>query len=962
MENRKILALGIVLLFASSILSVAIPVYATVSGILDLVRPDLVAPGGPLELDCSLLEATGGTIYFYYSKNDDPEISEGDVYFTSVKTADLDDSVTIFLPSTIDVYDEYYLKATDLKRLEAIAVVADDSFEVPETYPTISIDPSSGNVGDYPEISGKKAGDYDTAHVYWKTYDSVYSEEEDIVEGKFTEKDFEIPNAFEGTYKIIVLLGDGDTFATYVEFSVKPAVELTLPADYSIEADELDQYVDIAGTGFPKGTIAEDSITVIVKNFRTGSTIETYESLHDKVKVGDVDDGYFEVTIELDALEAGVATLRIPVDESTRTFEDVFYVSSPTDPGEFTAITDYKVSPTEGYIGDDVTFGFINLPAGADVDIDFVGETVTHPVVTDEPSDDYGALEYTWGISDLPGETYTVRAYVTIGSITREKNIGSFTVKPSFEVQDGAGDELTEGSVGDEVVLVGNGFPADATISTAYFGPKKVGLMEAETGATGTFKIDRDEDGETLVIPHVSGGGKSVTVKVEGEDSEGETVTAETGIVIKPILIMGETGDWDPGVLEPDGTWTDYDSADAFPGNPVSIVGWGFLEGEAVTVKLYDKDDKLLGSVTMLSGEKADSKGDLELIGQLPVFKALSGKPDVYLKVAGATSTNNAESEAFDIAAPDDASAKLFFGLESDGDLDTKVYVADNVQIIGCGFETKSLTLRETITGTDLKSVSATNGYFETTITIPEMEGDPDGFEYELKIKGLATGAVNFYVYPLIAVTPASGFPGDSFTVKGTGFSDGGDVDIVWVGVAEEEVLDTVDGDDVEDGSFSITLEVPTAVAQAYKIRAEVGDDVWETASFTILDLFDFQLNKTLTQILEQIKGLNVTAMNIAILSLRTDVESAKAEASSAKAAADSAKSAADSAKTTADSAKSAADSAKAAADGAKASADSAKAAADGLAGLVYAAIGASVIAAIAAIFAVIQLQRKVAG
>jgi len=298
----------------------------------------------------------------------------------------------------------------------------------------------------------------------------------------------------------------------------------------------------------------------------------------------------------------------------------------------------------------------------------------------------------------------------------------------------------------------------------------------------------------------------------------------------------------------------------------------------------------------------------LELIAQLPVFKALSGKEDVYLNVAGATSTNEADSDAFDIAAPDDALAKIFFGLESDGDLDTDVYVGDNVKIIGCGFETKSLTLHETVTDTDLKSVSATNGYFETTITIPEMEGDPNGnAEYELEVEGLSTLPVYFYVYPLMAITPASGFPGDSFTVSGTGFSDGNDVDIVWVGVAEEEVLDTVDGDDVEDGSFSITLEVPTAVAMAYKIRAEVGGDVWETASFTVLDIFDFQLNETLNEILAKIAELNTSELILTISSLKTGVDNALAQAQSAKAAADAAKSAADSAKSTADAAKAAA-------------------------------------------------------
>jgi len=64
----------------------------------------------------------------------------------------------------------------------------------------------------------------------------------------------------------------------------------------------------------------------------------------------------------------------------------------------------------------------------------------------------------------------------------------------------------------------------------------------------------------------------------------------------------------------------------------------------------------------------------------------------------------------------------------------------------------------------------------------------------------------------------------------------------------------------------------------------------------------------------------------------------------------------------TANSAKTAADAAAAAATSAASAADEASSAANGLTGLVYGAIGASLIAALAAIFAVMQISRRIAG
>ena len=88
---------------------------------------------------------------------------------------------------------------------------------------------------------------------------------------------------------------------------------------------------------------------------------------------------------------------------------------------------------------------------------------------------------------------------------------------------------------------------------------------------------------------------------------------------------------------------------------------------------------------------------------------------------------------------------------------------------------------------------------------------------------------------------------------------------------------------------------------------------------------------------------------------------SAGTAATAAGAAANAAKTAADGAKTSADAAGVKADAATAAANGAKTAADSAAAAANNLTTLVYGAIGASLVAALAAIVALMQISRKIA-
>jgi len=174
-----------------------------------------------------------------------------------------------------------------------------------------------------------------------------------------------------------------------------------------------------------------------------------------------------------------------------------------------------------------------------------------------------------------------------------------------------------------------------------------------------------------------------------------------------------------------------------------------------------------------------------------------------------------------------------------------------------------------------------------------------------------------------------------------------------------------------------------------------VEDDAYNTGPADDVETNFNVIRLSLTDIWRYLHEMNATFIQCctdaknAILQVQTTANTAVAEAQAAKAAAEAASTAANAAKTAADeakasaataitsanAAKTAADAAKTAADGAGTKADAAKTAADAAKAaaqaatdannsqttLIYAAIGAALVAAIAAIVALMQISRKIA-
>jgi len=147
--------------------------------------------------------------------------------------------------------------------------------------------------------------------------------------------------------------------------------------------------------------------------------------------------------------------------------------------------------------------------------------------------------------------------------------------------------------------------------------------------------------------------------------------------------------------------------------------------------------------------------------------------------------------------------------------------------------------------------------------------------------------------------------------------------------------------DEIDAGTFTVTEAPADILAQQLQTLTE------DFAGFT-----------------EDFAGLSqdVSGLSTSVQALSADVSAAAAAAQAASNAVTNLAQTVGDIAQTANSAKTSADAAKTAADSAKAAADDAKTAASGLTTLVYGAIGASLVAALAAIVSLMQISRRIAG
>jgi len=164
-------------------------------------------------------------------------------------------------------------------------------------------------------------------------------------------------------------------------------------------------------------------------------------------------------------------------------------------------------------------------------------------------------------------------------------------------------------------------------------------------------------------------------------------------------------------------------------------------------------------------------------------------------------------------------------------------------------------------------------------------------------------------------------------------------------------------------GGNPMTLRDDAAIGTwSWKWRDAAGD-VIKSGTFTVTASAASETDVKIAAVAAQVTALatSVSQLSTTVGNVATTANTASTAASAASTAASAAKTSADAATAAATAAGTKADAATAAANSAKTAADSAAAAANGLTTLVYAAIGASLVAALAAIVALMQISRKIA-
>ncbi len=160
--------------------------------------------------------------------------------------------------------------------------------------------------------------------------------------------------------------------------------------------------------------------------------------------------------------------------------------------------------------------------------------------------------------------------------------------------------------------------------------------------------------------------------------------------------------------------------------------------------------------------------------------------------------------------------------------------VDSEIEITGTGFDSREyITVEYDGDEIDIKSGdrASSSGEFTATIIVPESTAG----DHIITVTGDTSGITAtdiFTVEPAITLTPASGPPGTTVTVSGTGFGDRSNLDIIEFD--GDDIATSGDDDTDSSGNFDFTFAVPATGSGSYTVAIEDEDNNSAEAEFTI--------------------------------------------------------------------------------------------------------------------------------
>jgi hypothetical protein len=347
----------------------------------------------------------------------------------------------------------------------AISVTGDTSNT--ETFtitPGISLNVSSGHVGDTLTVEGDgfDASDtvtiwYDTTNVGTKTTDTY---------GSFTSDfSFVVPASTKGSHDI---RGQYDTsYSNTVTFTVSP--EITLNPTLGAVDDE----IIVTGTGF-------DDYSNITLYF---------DNVAQTISGGDDDTsskGSFECTFYVPEASRGSHTVK--VQDQVPNY----------DTATFTVSASITIDPTTGPSGTVVTVTGTGFRSSHAITVSYDDVNITADITGDDATDADGSFEFTFVVP--PGDAGTYEVKVSDGTNTVTADFQSTTSATISQTTT----STAPGNVGMELSITGIGFSPDDTVTVTYL-PENEDLATAATNAQGNFTVD-------FTIPASEGGEHTITV------------------------------------------------------------------------------------------------------------------------------------------------------------------------------------------------------------------------------------------------------------------------------------------------------------------------------------------------------------------------------------------------------------------------------------------------------------------
>ncbi len=370
-------------------------------------------------------------------------------------------------------------------------------------------------------------------------------------------------------------------------------------------------------------------------------------------------------------------------------------------------------------------------------------------------------------MGDFTGATFSIGSYPAGSYYVYVKDVSSGNwTQGTFYIIPTISIDQSSGNVGATIRVSGKGF-GDSRGATIYFD-------DEQCGTTVTNSVGAFTNAAFIVPPSYQG---SHTIKVQDTAGYSNTIAFTTRQSINLTPASGVTG------------------------SVVTVNGTGFKANYAIAITF----DGAAVTTTPMS-VATDGKGSFRAGFNVPIA---AGGPHV---VKSSDGTNEGVSN-FTVSV----SASI---------TPTSGYVGDTVHLSGSGFQAnRSVTIN--FDSQQVATTSATiSGSFTSDFTVPARNAG----KYKVTASdGVNTAETEFSITTTASISPVTdevspGYVGTEITISGVGFMAGKTVTVTY---SDNQVATAIVSD---NGSFSVTLEVPRSVAGEHAI---VATDNVNTKQFT---------------------------------------------------------------------------------------------------------------------------------